>query len=136
MRQLCLLDSPCWCWGSQALAKTHIMSKLVDRLRESGKVVHVISKTHTASARAGGCTADHYVRKCVLRGSCPADVLWVDEISQLDAGLWAQLNKLSVTGLRFLLSGDFNQFGPLASSFRGTKVADDALEKSVLLRTL
>lgn len=71
-----------------------------------------------------------------LRGSCPADVLWIDEISQLDAGLWAQLNKLSVTGLRFLLSGDFNQFGPLASSFRGTKVADGALEKSVLLRTL
>ena len=122
--------------GIAGTGKTHIMSRLVDRLHESGKVVHVICKTHTASTRAGGCTADHDVRKCVLRVLCPADVMWIDEISQLDAGLWAQLNKLSVTGLRFLLSGYFNQFGPLASSFRGTKVADGALEKSVLLHTL
>lgn len=122
--------------GIASTGNTHIVCRLVDRLHEHGKVVHVNSKTHTASARAGGCTADHYVQSFVLHGSCPADVLWIDDISQLECGPWAQLNKLSVTGLRILLSGDFHQCGPLASSFRGTRMADDALEKSVWLHTL
>jgi hypothetical protein len=93
--------------GIAGTGKTHFMKTLVARLRTDGKRVDCISKTHTASERMGGVTADHYVRRHILHGSCTCHVLWIDEISQLDCALWAQLNKLDV---QFLLSGDFNQF--------------------------
>ena len=56
------------------------------------------------------------------------------EISQIGAALWAQLNKLTCTSVRWLLSGDFNQFPALFSSFRGCPVPEDAFERSDLLR--
>ena len=79
-------------------------------------------------------TADHYVRRHMLHGSCDADVICVDEISQLDIGLWTQLNKLK--GRQWILSGDFNQFAPIFNSWRGCSIADDALEKSRFLHSL
>jgi hypothetical protein len=54
----------------------------------------------------------------------------------LDVGLWLQINKLTYTGMRFLLSGDFNQFTPLGNSFRGTQVAESAIEHAALMHTL
>ena len=122
--------------GIAGVGKTTFIRGLVERLRALGKRVDVISKTHVASSRAGGCTADHYVRRHILHGACCADYIWVDEISQLDAGLWVQLNKLTFTSIRWLLSGDFEQFPALFSSFRGCPVADDAFERSNLLRIM
>ena len=84
----------------------------------------------------GGVTADHWVRRYVLAGSPRCDVLWIDEISQLDVGLWLQINKLTYTGMKFLVSGDFNQFAPLGNTFRGAQVAETAFENSGLLHTL
>jgi hypothetical protein len=121
------------CLGVAGTGKTHYMAELAQLLRLRGVKVEAVSKTHVASSRAGGVTADHWVRRHVLHGACACDVLWVDEISQLDVGLLAQLNKLTRTGLRFLLSGDWNQFPPIANSWRGCEVSDGAFERSTLL---
>jgi hypothetical protein len=122
--------------GIAGTGKTFFLRGVVERLRAQGKVVDVISKTHVASRRAGGVTADHWVRRYVLAGCPRCDVLWVDEISQLDVGLWLQISKLTYTGMCFLLSGDFNQFAPLGNTFRGAQVAETAFEASGLLHTL
>ena len=105
-------------------------------MRAAGKRVDIVSKTHVASNRAGGCTADHWVRRHVINGASSCDCLWVDEISQLDVGLWLQLSKLTYTGMQFLLSGDFNQFSPIGNSFRGSMIPENAFETSGLLHTL
>ncbi len=124
------------CVGVAGTGKTTFLQGVVERLRASGKRVDIVSKTHVASQRAGGVTADHWVRRHVLNGVPSCDVLWIDEISQLDVGLWLQLSKLSFTGMQFLLSGDFNQFSPIGNSFRGSLIEEDAFEASGLLHTL
>ena len=60
--------------GIAGTGKTHFCQGIVEQLRSLGKRVDIISKTHTASRRAGnGVTADHWVRKHVLHGCCSAD---------------------------------------------------------------
>jgi len=123
--------------GIAGTGKTTYCTGIVERLQAAGEVVNIISKTHVASRRAGGVTADHWVRRHVINGSTRCSVLWIDEISQLDVGLLLQICKLTFSdGIRFILSGDFNQFSPIGNNFRGTPVAEDALERSNLLHTL
>jgi hypothetical protein len=122
--------------GIAGTGKTHFVQGIVERLRCAGKKVDVISKTHTASRRAGGVTADHWVRRYVLHGAASCDVLWIDEVSQVDVGLLNQIAKLHWAGVKFLLSGDFHQFSPIGNTWRGSPVAEDALERSSLLHTL
>jgi hypothetical protein len=122
--------------GIAGTGKTHRAQGIVERLRCSGKRVDIISKTHTASRRAGGATADHWVRRHVLHGSASCDYLWIDEVSQVDVGLLNQIAKLHWAGVKFILSGDFHQFPPICNSWRGSPVAEDALERSSLLHTL
>ena len=78
--------------GVAGTGKTTFLQGVVERLRASGKMVDVVSKTHVASNRAGGVTADHWVRRYVINGSPSCDCIWIDEISQLDVGLWLQLS--------------------------------------------
>ena len=54
--------------GIPGVGKTHFAMRLVEQLKALGKKVDIIAKTHTASARAGGVTADHYVRRAILHG--------------------------------------------------------------------
>ncbi len=120
--------------GIAGTGKSYFAQQLVQSLRAQGKSVAIISKTHTASSRIGGCTADHWVRRHILNGAATVDVLWVDECYQLETNLWSQLNRLS--GRQFILSGDPNQFAPLFDSWRGVAVAEDAFQRSNLLLTL
>ena len=122
--------------GSPGTGKTTLLQGITERLRSLGKTVDIFSKTHCASARAGGCTADHWIRKKVINGTCSADFVWIDEISQLDCELIAALNRLTYTNVAFLISGDFNQFAPIGNSFRGCPVEDDAFERSNLLHRM
>ena len=123
--------------GVAGTGKTHWMRNLVEQLRTAGKKVEIVSKTHTASARAGGKTADYFVRKWIMQGQCNgADYIWVDEISQADAGILTQLNKLLYLNVKFLLSGDFNQFPPLFDSYRGPPVSEECFRQSNLLHTM
>ena len=95
-----------------------------------------MSKTECASADAEGYTADHWIRKKVINGTCSVDFVWIDEISQLDCELIAAPNRLAYTNVRFLLIGDWNQFAPIGNSFRGSAVDDDAFERSNLLHRM
>ena len=61
--------------GIAGTGKTHYMLGLAEQLKSPGKKVNVITKTHTASARADGCTADHYVWRCILHGACTTDMI-------------------------------------------------------------
>jgi hypothetical protein len=120
--------------GIAGTGKSYFAQQLVQALRAQGKSVAIMSKTHTASSRIGGCTADHWVRRHILNGAATADVLWVDECYQLETNLWSQLNRLS--GRQFILSGDPNQFAPLFDSWRGVAVPEDAFQRSNLLLAL
>jgi hypothetical protein len=65
------------------------------------------------------------VRRHVLHGAATCDYLWIDEISQVDVCLLNQLGKLSFTPVRFP-----------GNCWKGTPVAENALERSALLHTL
>ena len=104
--------------GCPGTGKTTLMRGIVERLRALGRVVDAISKTHVASSRAGGCTADHYVLRHMLHGACRADYVWIEEYTQLDAAILTQLNTLTFTNVKWLLTGGPNQFPAIFSSFR------------------
>ena len=72
----------------------------------------------------------------MLHGCCSADYLWIDELSQIDIGLWCQINKLTYTRTKFILSGDFNQFPPLFNTWKGCGVDEHSFEHSALLHRL
>ena len=76
-----------------------------------------------------------WVRKYILGGSPTCDVLWIDEISQLDIGLWAQIGKLQFLQkpTQFILSGGRNQFGPIGNSWRFAVVGDETFWNSDFL---
>ena len=113
--------------GIAGTGKSHFCVSLVAKLRSLKKTVHIIAKTHTASARAGGVTVDHYVRRNILHGCCLASVVWVEENFQIETSLWAQLNKLNV---QWILSGDPHQFPPVHDSWRSCAVEEGQLSAS------
>ena len=83
------------------------------RLREQGEAVHLVSKTHCSAQNLGlgAQTADHWVRRYVRGGSAQKlDWLVVEEITQLDTALWADLACVGLNAdVKFLLLGDFRQ---------------------------
>jgi hypothetical protein len=120
--------------GIAGVGKTHFVQSLVQDLRALGKSVAILSKTHVASQRAGGCTADHWVRRHVLHGSPSAAVIWVDEAFQIDVSILAQFNKIATR--QWLLSGDPHQFPPVFDGWRGAPVEESAFRESNLLKTM
>ena len=80
--------------GLPGAGKTYLARKIVARLREQGEAVHLVSKTHCSAQNLGlgAQTADHWVRRYVRNGSVQKlDWLVVEEITQLDMALWADL---------------------------------------------
>ena len=123
--------------GIAGTGKTHEMKKIVARLREEGRRVCVIAKTHAQVQNAeGDCTADRLLWRYLNQGRCPFDVIVVEELSQLGVNLWAELAKAKLLGVSFICLGDFNQFGAICDVWKGVRVAEDALENSDLLREL
>ncbi len=122
--------------GIAGTGKSFFCNSIVARLRHRSVKVDCVAKTHTASSRIGGCTLDHWVNRHLLNGSPTCQVLYVDEISQIDIGLLALLARLTYTGMRFLLAGDFIQYAPIGNCWRGSPIAEDAFERSALLHRL
>ena len=124
--------------GWAGVGKSYYAQGLVERLRSLKKKVTVISKTHVASSRIQGCTADSFVRRKILAGTVNIDCLWVDEISQLDIGLWAQIAKLQFLKkpIQFIFSGDRDQLGAVANSWRSVVVEDQAFWDSDMLHAM
>ena len=63
------------CTGIAGTGKTTSLRGLVERLRKEKRVVDIIRKTNSACRRAGGVTADHWVRRHVMHVDPRCDVL-------------------------------------------------------------
>ena len=121
--------------GIAGTGKSWLARQLVDFLRGIGQDVMCIAKTHTAAINIGGCTANHFCFKHILHGGCKAQWIVLDEVSQLELGLWIQLQKLCYTGTKFIVLGDFNQFPPISGHVFGGKILDEnCIENSVLIK--
>ncbi|CAE7890251.1 pfh1, partial [Symbiodinium necroappetens] len=98
--------------GFPGTGKTNLAKKIVEALREHGDTVHIITKTHAAvqNVGLGAQTADHWVRRNVRSGHCNATWLVIEELTQLDTPLWADIACLCMNKkIRLLLLGDFRQ---------------------------
>ena len=106
-------------------------------LREQGEAVHLVSKTHCSAQNLGleTQTADHWVRRYVRGGSAQKlDWLVVEEITQLDMALWADLACVGLNAdVKFLLLGDFRQLPAVLDSWAGRPISAQ-LEHSQLIR--
>ena len=124
--------------GMPGTGKSYFLRELIQKLRNQGLVVDVITKTHASAGNLGcGCvTADHYSYAHILNGSPQCDILCVDELTQIDTALWCLLARLLHLGIGFVCSGDFNQFPAIRDSWCGTPVVDGTLAKSDLLKEL
>ena len=106
--------------GVAGTGKTYFTKEIVRELREQGKQVIVIAKTHAAVQNAEGtCAATSFCHKYVKNGTCSADTIVVEEVGMIDAGIWADLGKLQMLGKQWILVGDLNQFGPICNHWKG-----------------
>ena len=122
-------------FGIAGVGKSHLIREhLIPRLEAQGKRVVIIAKTHNAALVAGGDTADHFAWRHVREGGTGADVIWVDEVSMLDAPLLRDLNHASFRQppIQWLLSGDFNQYKPFFNTFLGSQVTKSFGDSSLL----
>ena len=124
--------------GMPGTGKTHLARQIVSQLSQLGEGVTLISKTHCSvqNLGLGAQTADHWVRKTIRAGRCSLDWLVVEEVTQLDVGLWADIAELSTNRrVRFLLLGDFRQLPAVQDAFGGAPVLR-TLKESQLLHDL
>ncbi|MGI9571153.1 MAG: AAA family ATPase, partial [Desulfobulbia bacterium] len=121
--------------GSPGTGKTFYVRQLVKKLREEGKNVDIISKTHNACQNFGeNCvTADHWIIRHVKNGSPSCKVLVIDEITQIEIQLWNDFAKVALKDIQFILSGDFKQFQAIAENWCGNPVKEGSLKDSDLL---
>ena len=121
--------------GVAGTGKSTWVSALAAEIAASGRSLSAVSKTHCASSRVQGVTADHWVRRHVLNGACSTDVLWLEEAFQTECTLMTQLAKLPCR-VSFIFTGDPHQFGPVHSHWRGCPVPAGAFERSSLYHAM
>ena len=117
--------------GMPGTGKTHLARQIVAQLCELGEVVKLVSKTHCSvqNLGAGAQTADRFVRRSIRNGSCELDRLVIEEITQLDSSLWADIAELSLNPkVKFLLLGDFRQLPAVLDAFGGAPVTKPLTE--------
>ncbi len=121
--------------GAPGVGKTFLLRELIVMLREAGKRVDVVAKTHVATKNLGcdAVTADHWVRKHVRAGGFNCQVLVIEELSQIDVQIWADLALVRMKGVQVICCGDFAQFQAVAESWAGCSVMEGALQNSDLL---
>ncbi len=121
--------------GAPGTGKTFLLRELIEALRDAGKRVSVVAKTHVATKNIGcdAVTCDHWVRKHVRAGTCDCEILVVEELSQVDCQLWADLALVRIKGVQFICCGDFAQFAAVAESWAGCPVQEGALQNSDML---
>lgn len=121
--------------GSPGTGKTWLLRELIVKLRLAGKRVDVVAKTHSSvqNVQCDATTADHWIRKHVRGGGTSVHCLVVEELSQINVHIWADLALLRFKGVQFILCGDFQQFQACNESWGGCPVPEGALERSHML---
>ena len=121
--------------GSPGTGKTHWLRNAIASLRQAGKRVEIVAKTHAAVQNIGceAKTADHWVRKHVRAGGVHCHTLVVEELTQINVQLWADLSLCRFKGVSFVCAGDFGQFPPICEHWSGCAVPEGALERSDML---
>ena len=125
--------------GAPGTGKTFYVRKLVKPLHEQGKRVDIIAKTHSSVQNfgEGAHTTDHWVRlKVRTSGGIHCGVLIVEELTQMEVQLWADVCKFALSGVAFILCGDFAQFPAVCERWAGCPVGEGALERSHMVREL
>jgi hypothetical protein len=104
-------------------------------LRQAGKKVEIVAKTHAAVQNIGcdAKTCDHWVRKHVRAGGVHCHTLVVEELTQINVQLWSDLALCRFKGVSFVCAGDFGQFPPICEHWCGSPVSEGALEHSDML---
>ena len=64
------------------------------------------------------------------------DVLVCEEITQMEAQLWADVCKFALSEVAFVLCSDFQQFSAICERWVGCPVAEGALEASNMIQDL
>ena len=65
------------------------------------------------------------------------DVLVIEELTQMEVQLWADVCKLALGGVSFILCGDFQHFPAVCEHWAGNySIRDGALERSDMVRDL
>jgi hypothetical protein len=121
--------------GSPGVGKTFWLRNTIASLRQAGKRVEIVSKTH-ASVQNIGCeavTCDHWVRKHVRAGGVHCHTLVVEELTQINVQLWGDLALCAFKGVSFVCSGDFGQFQPICEHWSGSPVREGMLEQSDMI---
>ena len=79
-----------------------------------------------AESRLGGADGGPLGAQGIRAGRCSLDWLVVEEVTQLDVALWADIAELSTNRrVRFLLLGDFRQLPAVQDAFGGAPVLHD-----------
>ena len=117
------------------MGKTWWVRELIAQLRQAGKRVDCIAKTHAAvqNLACEAQTADHWVRKHVRAGGVHCDVLVVEELTQINVQLWADLAAVRLKGVIFIMAGDWGQFAPVCHHWVSNAVPEDLLEHSDMI---
>ena len=125
--------------GCPGVGKSFWARELVAQLRAEGKIVNCIAKTYLAckNFQMGAKTADHWVIKKVQNCDCAAvQYLLVEEASQINMQLWADICVAKQRGATIICLADFGQFEAIAQNWAGTPVEPHALQDSAMIREL
>ena len=122
--------------GIAGVGKSYLARECIELIKSQGKTVKIISKTHVAALNLGGQTANHFGYK-IQNGSPNFDYVVIDEVSQLELNLWTLVQRLSFLGTKYILLGDWNQFGVIGGNTHcGNILPKDCVERSKFLRIL
>jgi hypothetical protein len=121
--------------GSPGTGKTHWLRNAIASLRQSGKKVEIVAKTHAAVQNIGceAKTCDHWVRKHVRNGGVHCHTLVVEELTQINVQLWSDLSLCRYKGISFVCAGDFGQFPPICEHWMGCPAPEGSLQHSDML---
>ena len=118
------------------MGKSHFCNSLMQHLREQSDRCAPVSKTRVVNACDEGITADIWVRRHIRSSSPLVNVLWAEEITQVDVSLWVQPGHLAFLANppQLLQSGDSHLLCSIGSAWRSAVAPDRTMWESHTLR--
>jgi 5-methylcytosine-specific restriction endonuclease McrA len=134
-------NESCLIEGPPGSGKSWLAKQLLGDLVDQGKKVIVLAFTHVATLnmsnpRWPSATASHFCYK-VQCGSPSYDYICVDEISMIPLSIWSILQRMCYLGTKWILLGDWQQFGCVSGHLHcGKRLPDDVIENSSFLKLM